>query len=68
MTETSFVFSRCPNCKTRPVLGRRTIYRCRACMRFCCDKCMVRGFFLAYCPHCGARAALDPVGQTGYLI
>jgi hypothetical protein len=58
----------CPVCRTRPARGRRIIFVCRVCRRLCCDRCMRKGTYLAYCPHCDAPASLIPIGRTRRLV
>ena len=59
-----FVFPRCPNCGQRSFFFRFRVYRCRACFRFCCEKCVESGWFHTSCPHCHARSSVTHVGYT----
>ena len=54
----------CHNCQRRPGFFGYIVYRCKACHRFCCDHCVVRGLFAIACPHCGSRWDLEQVGYT----
>jgi hypothetical protein len=61
----SFVFRQCPNCGGRSLFYSLSIYRCRICHRFCCDRCMKVGALAHSCPHCEARSSVIQVGYTG---
>jgi hypothetical protein len=61
----SFVFHQCPNCGRRSLFFSLSIYRCRICYRFCCDRCMKKSVLAHSCPHCEARSSVIQVGYTG---
>lgn len=58
----------CCTCGPWPAHSRHIVFRCRACRRLCCDACLIKGFYVAYCPHCKAGATLEPIGRSAYLL
>ena len=61
----SFVYRRCPNCGQRALFFSLSIYRCRICQKYCCDRCAGQDGPTLICPHCKRRACVSQVGYTG---
>ena len=59
-----FAFPRCPNCAERSFFFRYRVYRCQACFRLCCEKCLEKSWWRCSCPHCHAQSSLQQVGYT----
>jgi hypothetical protein len=59
-----YVYQQCPNCDQKALFFSLSIYRCRVCLRFCCDRCVGKGKDPPVCPHCQTRASVVQVGYT----
>jgi hypothetical protein len=60
------LFANCPTCLSWPERSCHIVFVCRVCHQLCCDRCAGKGLRVLYCPHCGRRAALEPLGHSCY--
>ena len=62
--EACLIYSNCPTCRRWPEYSSHVVFQCWACGMLCCDACMSKSVYVAYCPHCGSPATLKPIGRS----
>ena len=58
------IFRICTTCRRRPGIFGYAVYRCHTCHSLCCERCIVKGVFHLYCPHCRNATSFKQVGYT----